>query len=252
MTGRRPQAIDFDAVDSDVPREIVPSNLDRLTWEKMLSLALDDLTPRIAPRILVVCEGSSVGSRRKDFDAEIYNRIFGSVAHDIVFVSGGASGQIAASGATIERTLSTILPDTFVVPLCDRDDKSEQEVADFESAGGVVLTQRNLETFLYADDVIEALVNSIGKPELLDDALAIKKTALENSVTKRSNAPDDIKSAAGEIYVELKKKLGLTRVGNSTEFFMRDTLAPLIKPPMKTYDEMRTAIIDKVIARSAS
>ena len=244
--------IDFDAVDADVPREIVPSNLDRLTWEKMLSLALDDLTPRVAPRILVVCEGSSVGSRRKDFDAEIYNRVLGSATHDIVFVSGGASGQVAASGAAIEKTLSTILPDTLVVPLCDRDDKSEQEVAEFEKAGGVVLTQRNLETLLFADDVIEALVNSIGKPELLDDALAIKKTALENSVIKRSNAPDDVKSAAGEIYVELKKKLALTRVGNSTEFFMRDTLAPLIKPPMKTYHEMKAAILDKVQARSVS
>jgi hypothetical protein len=63
--------IDFDGVDPDEPREISPSSLGRVSWEKMLSIALDDLSQRIAPNILVVCEGSA-GTRRKDFDAEIY------------------------------------------------------------------------------------------------------------------------------------------------------------------------------------
>ena len=67
--------IDFEGVDPDVPRELIPSNLGRVTWEKLLSITLDDLSHRIAPKIVVICEGSSVGTRRKDFDAEIYNRI---------------------------------------------------------------------------------------------------------------------------------------------------------------------------------
>src|SRR6185369_1951394 len=32
--------IDFDGVDPDVPREIQPSSLGRITWEKLLSIAL--------------------------------------------------------------------------------------------------------------------------------------------------------------------------------------------------------------------
>lgn len=58
--------IDFDVVDPDIPREVVPSNLGRVSWEKMLSIALDDISARIAPKVVVVCEGSSVGNRRKD------------------------------------------------------------------------------------------------------------------------------------------------------------------------------------------
>lgn len=91
--------IDFDSVDPDVPREVVPSSLGRVAWEKMMSIALDDLSERIAPKTLVVCEGSSVGNRRKDFDAEIYNRILGAASSEILFVSGGASNRTYSRGA---------------------------------------------------------------------------------------------------------------------------------------------------------
>lgn len=120
--------IDFESVDPDIPREIVPSNLGRLSWEKLLSIALDDLSVRVAPRVVVVCEGSSVGTRRRDFDAEIYNRILGSQSTDILFVSGGASSQVVSSGISIQKTLADILPKARVLPLCDRDDKSPAEV----------------------------------------------------------------------------------------------------------------------------
>lgn len=83
--------IDFDGVDPDVPMELLPVTLGRVSWEKLLSITLDDLSKRIAPKVVVVCEGSSIGTRRKDFDAEIYNRILGIHEPDVVFVSGGSS-----------------------------------------------------------------------------------------------------------------------------------------------------------------
>lgn len=46
--------------------------------------------------------------------------------------------------------------------------------------------------------------------------------------TARGNAADDIKSASGEIYVELKRILNMTKCGNTKDAFFRDTLAPLI------------------------
>lgn len=237
--------IDFDAVDPDVPREIVPSNLGRLSWEKLLSIALDDLSARVAPRIVVVCEGSSIGSRRRDFDAEIYNRILGSQITDVLFVSGGSSNQVATNGISIQKTLGDILPTTRVLPMCDRDDKSPTEVATFEQSGGIVLRKRNLESYLLADDVIEALVLREGKDQLLGDAMNAKRVAIENSIA-RGNASDDLKSAAGEIYTGLKRVLALQRCGNSTETFLRDTLAPLIVAPMATYQELKAAVIDRL------
>ena len=67
--------LDFEGFDPDAPTELRPVTLGRVAWEKLLSIALDDLSERIAPTCIVVCEGSSIGNRRRDFDAEIYNRI---------------------------------------------------------------------------------------------------------------------------------------------------------------------------------
>jgi hypothetical protein len=238
--------IDFDGVDPDVPREIVPSNLGRISWEKMLSIALDDLSQRIAPRIVVVCEGSSVGTRRKDFDAEIYNRVLGAHHGDVLFVSGGSSSQVLATGVSVRETLHRIVPTAKIVSLADRDDKSDTEVAELENQGVVTLTLRNLEAFLFGEDVIEALVIKEQKQALLADALKIRADAIAASV-QRGNSADDLKSAAGEIYTGLKKLLGLQRCGNHTDAFMRDTLAPLILPGMPTYQALKSAVIDKVV-----
>lgn len=199
-----------------------------------------------APRFIVVCEGSSIGNRRKDFDSDIYNRILKVHFPDVIFVSGGSSNEIAKAGTSIRQALASALPNTKIVALCDRDDKSAEEVADFERNGDIVLPERNLESFLFADDVIEALLVRERKPNLLREALEIKQTALASSVA-RKNAPDDLKSAAGEIYVRLKQLLGLTRSGNSVDMFMRDTLSPLVRPPIGTYNTLKAAIINRLV-----
>lgn len=232
-------------MDPDVPREISPSNLGRITWEKLLSVALDDLSQRIAPNYVVVCEGSSTGTRRKDFDAEIYNRILASQMADVLFVSGGSSNQLEINVVSIKKTLGDIVPTARVIALCDRDDKSTSEVADFEENGNIVLKRRNLESYLLSDDVIEALVSRQNKQHLLPQALTIKEDSIQKSVN-RGNPKDDLKSAAGEIYINLKKLLELERTGNNTDAFLRDTLAPLVMPPMATYEEMKSSILDRI------
>lgn len=221
--------IDFSGVDPDVPAELVPSNLNRATWEKMLSITLDDLSPAVAPRVVVMCEGSSLGARRRDFDAEIYNRVLASQTHDVVFVSGGNSGQVVSSAFDVAAALRGLLPSSNVVALCDLDDKSPSEVARFEAGGNLVLKRRNIESYLLDDEIIEALVTQEGKPALLADALKIKADAL-NAMVAQGKPSDDLKSASGLIYVGLKKLLGLARPGNNSDAFLRDTLAPLITP----------------------
>jgi len=237
--------IDFDGVDLDIPMELLPVTLGRVAWEKLLSITLDDLSKRIAPKVVVVCEGSSVGTRRKDFDAEIYNRIFGAHIADILFVSGGSSSEVEERGVSGRDVLSRILPNTKIVTLVDRDDKSPTEVAKLAGKGGIVLGKRNLESYLFADDVIEALVARAGKRDLLQDAVKIKTDALTRSIS-RGNANDDLKSAAGEIYTGLKRLLGLQRPGNDTNAFMRDTLAPLIVQDMATYQKLKADIVEKI------
>jgi predicted ATPase len=237
--------IDFEGVNSDQPTRLVPSSLGRLAWEKMLSIAVDDLSSRIIPSTIVVCEGSAVGNRRKSFDAEIYNRTIGLSTGDVIFISGGSSNQVVAAGATVRATLDDIAAGSRVLSLCDRDDKSEAEVNEFERGGNIVLPERNLESYLFADDVLERLAESVGKASLIPDVLKVKADALAASVA-RGNRPDDLKSAAGDIFVQLVKLLELVRAGNDKDAFMRDTLAPLIKPGMATHDALKRGILDRI------
>ena len=46
------------------------------------------------------------------------------------------------------------------------------------------------------------------------------------------------------MYVACKKILGLTQYGNDAKEFARETLAPLIKPGMAVYEELKSDIFD--------
>ena len=234
--------IDFDGIDLDEPCRIEPSPLDRASWEKMLSITLDDLSDRVAPEFIVVCEGSSVGNRRKDFDADVYERILRTHEPDFVFVSGGNSKETEHTGIKVHEILERVLPCTKVIALADRDDKSDKEVAQYS---GIVLTKRNIESYLLADDVVEALLFQEGKSEHYGEALQIKAKALQNSIG-RGNRSDDLKSAAGEIYVGLKHLLDLQHPGDNKDAFMRDTLSTLLMPEMQTFRELKSDIVDKI------
>jgi len=46
-----------------------------------------------------------------------------------------------------------------------------------------------------------------------------------------------------DLYVEIKKLLGLTGCGNSAETFSIEYLAPLIQPGMAVYKELAAAVL---------
>ena len=236
--------IDFEGADLDVACELYPVEADRVAWQKLLSIALDDLADLIAPQSIVICEGSSKGRGRKDFDAAIYSRVLGERAHGVTFVSGGSSDEVQRNGADLRGMLKAILPPTRIFTLLDRDDQSDEEVARL-AADTIVLSERNLESYLFRDDVMAELVKETGQVELLDDVLRVRDGALAENRT-RGRPSDDLKSAAGNIFVELRQLLDLRRSGNTVDSFMRDTLAPLIVPGMETYQLLRADVVDKL------
>ncbi len=205
-------------IPTHLPRKSDPSSLGRITWEKLLSIAVDDLSLHVAPEYVVICEGSSVGRRRKDFDAEIYNRIFSTSHKRVVFISGGNSDQVQTQSASVSAFLQALLPSTRVHALKDRDDLSDTEVQNLRTSGTLVLDLRHLESYLFSDDVIKALVLDAGKPELLEQVLAMKDEFIAASM-ERGNPSDDLKSVAGQIYVELKQVLSLRHAGNNVVNF---------------------------------
>ncbi len=236
--------IDFDGCNFDEECVLRPSTIDRVVWDKFLSVALDDMSSQVIPRFVIVCEGSSKGNRRKDFDAEIYNRIFSQVHTDILFVSGGSSNEISYN-QNAQNLLRGVLSGSQVIGMVDRDDRSDSEVADLEKKQIISIGRRNLECYMFDDEVLEKLLINNHKESLNGEVQELKSKSITESIT-RGNPDDDIKSAAGDIYAGLKKLLGLTSCGNNCDSFMRDTLAPLVIPGMKIYQEMENDIVQKM------
>lgn len=91
------------------------------------------------------------------------------------------------------------------------------------------------------DEIITKLCTSVSKPELLADCLQAKQTAIQNSIG-RGNPADDVKSASGQIFTELKRILSLTQCGNNKCAFLRDTLTALVTEETTIYKELEGEI----------
>ena len=134
------------------------------------------------------------------------------------------------------ETLHRLIGGMEVVRVIDRDDRSEEEVADLVNDGVRVLSRRNLESYLFDDELLQALAESAGKEAKIEELLSEKANIV---ATSSGGSVDDLKPASGQIYVACKQELDLTQVGNNTQAFMRDTLAPLVKPEMVVYAELK-------------
>ena len=104
-----------------------------------------------------------------------------------------------------------------------------------------VLSRRHLEAYLLDDEVLSSLCCKTGNGDKVDEVLSAKQEAMKDS-QKRGNPPDDVKSAAGNIYTKVKQILKLTQCGNNTNAFLRDTIAPIVTPDLSVYVELRQDI----------
>ena len=235
--------LDFGNRDFDTDQVIRPSKIGKAVVDKFYELAFGDFAKLMLPKTIVFCEGDPNGGKRKDFDKSIYSIIFADTHPDAFFISGGSCNDIEIIEKTHGEIISTLLENTQIIKIVDRDDRSEQEIADLMAKGIRTLSKRNLESYLLDDSVIEKLCESVGKPDEYDDCIKEKAAALASSVS-RGNAPDDYKSARGDIYVALKRQLALTKCGNNPDTFIRDTLAPLITSDMDIYKELESEVFD--------
>lgn len=240
--------IDFHIENFDEETTLYPTSIDKVVWEKFLAIALGELKNSVLPSNIVVCEGSLLGNSRREFDASIYSLILSKSSQNITFISGGACNDIEKPDHAATLVLKNLMPRTKIVKLLDRDDRSDQEVQGLNQDGIYVTTRRNIESYLLDDEVLEEYLKSIEKHEKLADVLRIKAEALQASIM-RGNPNDDLKSASGEFFTKFKQELGITRIGNRADTFLKDTLAPVIKPNMKVFEEiegMFVSILDSV------
>jgi hypothetical protein len=236
--------IDFTGHDFDQRVTLQPVKPSRVFWEKVLNVALDDLANLVAPERVIICEGNPVGtvvSKNAENDAICYNTIFEDEFPETMFVSGGNSSDVKSDRMVLAGTVKKIAKGIELTRVIDRDDHSPTDVVAYEAQNVRVLSRRNLECYLFDDEVLQALCKDAGKDEEYPALLQDKAAALSD-LPRRGKPIDDVASAAGPIYTKAKARLGLTAVGNDYGAFMRYKLAPLLKPEMKVYQELRAAI----------
>ena len=234
--------LDFDGRNFDETVVIEPAIPDRAFWNTNYEIALGDLAALVAPDRVVICEGEPSNSGtgpNYSHDARCYERIFRDAFPETQFIPGGNASEVASDRRGIAYALGVLTQGTQVMRLVDRDASSPDEVAELKKKGVRVLSRRNLESYLFDDEVLQALAHSVGKPDKTNDLLAEKLNILNK---KTGGAPDDLKPSSGEIYNACKDLLELTNPGNNSQTFMRDTLSPLIRPGMVVYDELKRDI----------
>lgn len=233
--------LDFGGRDFDTDQVIRPAKIGKAVMDKFYELAFGDFAKLMLPKTIVFCEGDPNGKTRKDFDKIIYSTIFSDTHPEAFFLSSGSCNDIENIEKKHGEIINTLLKNSQVIKIVDRDDRSPQEIADLAKAGIKVLKRRNLESYVLDDTVLKKLCDKVEKPEVYAACIQGKQKALTDSAS-RGNAPDDFKKASSEICLSLKRCLSLTQCGNTPDPFMRDTLAPLITPDMDVYKELETEI----------
>jgi len=233
--------IDFSGYDFDDRVEIEPSfNLTNAIWQRFIESTMGDLSSIVAPSRIVFCEGNPNGNKRKSFDSQIYNKIFSSEFPDTQFVSIGSCNDLTNSDNAAIGIFRQVFKSGIIIVI-DGDDHSQEEKSAFKEKGINVLSRRHIEAYIYDKEIIRKLCEINGKTDKFNDCCIMIDEKMEDS-RNRGNAVDDVKSASGDIYTELKRILDLNGCGNNPVTFARDTLASLITKDTNVYKELKTDI----------
>ena len=218
--------LDFSNRDFDSSVDIEPADPNRRFWEQTHEVVLDDLAALVEPDQIVICEGKQGD---EGFDAACYTQIFSKEFPNTKFVSAGGKRDLQNYISVVEA----VTIGTKVFGLRDRDDDATcGEIRQLQKEGMKVLKKGKIENYLLADDVLHALCQN--------KKLEPHNEKVTELIGLRDNATD-IKGAPNQI----RRKVidwGVSGVGETYQGFLKDTLAPLIKPGMTTYDELKEII----------
>ncbi|MEM9011479.1 MAG: AAA family ATPase [Pseudomonadota bacterium] len=235
--------IDFGGRNFDDPVEITPEKPSRVFWERVLDVAFDDFANLMAPMEVIICEGSRIGTGGKNegMDAKIYEEIFSADYPDTRFMNGGGVHEVEADRLALIQAMHRLVKGTTVRRLIDRDDRNDNEISELRRQGIAVLNRRNLECYLYDDEVISALYESKGKLSALIQYTEFKNEELRKAAEQRGRAPDDVKAISGTLNNRIRRDLSLTQMGNTPKAFALSILVPHIYET-KAYEELRSSI----------
>jgi predicted ATPase len=236
--------VDLGGVDPAEPRALSPSAPSRTFWKQQLSVVLGDLASLIAPSRVVLCEGSPVeGDRSKArWDSQVLERIFSGEFPDVGYLSVGNSDDVVGDRMDVGAALATLADGVEILKVIDRDGRSVEQIEELASANGCrVLRRRHLESYLLDGEVLDLLCEVTERPEKKAELRAALADAIQESIS-RGNDPDDMKRAASQFVNKARGLLNVRSGGSDTASFLRDTVAPCVRPGMVVYDELRADV----------
>lgn len=235
--------LDLGVVDATQAEVVGPSVPDRPFWTRQLEVALGDLAALLAPSRVVLCEGYPATKKRSSaqWDSSVLERVFGDRYPDVGYFSVGNSHDVVGDKMHLGEALTALTDGVEILRVVDRDAHSEEEVQELAEDGCRVLRRRHLESYLLDHEVLDALCESLGQADKATELREALDTALDNSV-RRENPPDDFKKASGEFVAAARRLLGHTAGGNEPHTFLRDTIAPCLRPGMTAYEELHTDV----------
>ena len=219
--------LDFSDGDFDSREDIEPKKPDRRFWEQTHEIALEDLAALATPDQIVICEGEHGD---KGFDAECYNQIFSEEFPNTKFISGRGKKELR----NYILVVGAVAEGATVFGLRDLDQASSGEVSARSQQEGIKVLEARTNRRLSAGR------RCITRALCQDYKLEHCKGKVDELIELRDNALH-IKDAANQI----RQKIiawGGREVGETREGFLRDTVAPRIKPGMPTYNELKQII----------
>lgn len=233
--------LDFER-EFDLPVTLVPTAANREFWQRSFDVAFSEMASLVAPEQLILCEGGSPKEAyERGYDAQVLNKIFGESRPEAKFISVGSSNDVKLSNKATAVGLVQAALGSKIIRLIDRDDHSESEISDLRSSGISVLCRRQIESYLFDEEILRKFCISQGQESLVDDVIMTWRSSISNLLS-RGKPSDDVKSAVDDFYAKLKKVLSLTQSGGNAHSFARDKLAPLITGDTRVYKELEQAI----------
>ena len=230
--------LDFSGRDFDGSVTITPSTPNRVFWENMYEVALDDLSSLVAPHRVVICEGSK-DKHVNAFDARCYNQLFASEFPETLFISQGGSGEVIQSDHLV-TILKSVAHGIDVQKLIDRDDMTDEERARKIAQGIRVLHRRELEEYLYDPEVLRTFLQTEGCEEAVIDTVVSKR----ESLLIGQHGPKNIKDVSRDLFSAIRSDTGLSNLGNNREEFACQFLVPALGKTHAVYQELREDVFD--------
>ncbi|MDE0688954.1 MAG: AAA family ATPase [Candidatus Poribacteria bacterium] len=211
---------------------ITPTNPDPDLWERTYEIALGDMVELlVTSEQFIFCEG-------ENFDELCYNKIFASRYPETRFFSVGGKGSVKK---VVKALRGRIAKGVKVIGVVDRDRSTCNDIERNREEGIQTLKCGKIEDYLLHDDVLTQLCMSQGKPDKAEEFLQAKNEKIEE-VMSDDNIHDKRRPIIQRIQVQAEIILGLSHSGDTTESFMTDILAPLIKPDTAVYDQLHQDI----------